>query len=115
MCGRFDRHRPVVEFGDVIDGLDFSDGDPTAQLVAVASVTAVALLAIALFVTLHKSVRRPQDLRLLAIERRYALISLPKSMGQLREIDLSSLDLTIIKESTGFDADDLAVATALAA
>lgn len=30
MCGRFDRHRPVVEFGDVIDGLDFSDGDPAA-------------------------------------------------------------------------------------
>jgi len=30
MCGRFDRHRPVVEFGDVIDELDFSDGDPVA-------------------------------------------------------------------------------------
>ena len=30
MCGRFDRHRPVAEFGDVIDGLDFSDDDPVA-------------------------------------------------------------------------------------
>ena len=28
MCGRFDRHRPVAEFGDVINGLDFSDDDP---------------------------------------------------------------------------------------
>jgi len=37
------------------------------------------------------------------------------SVGELREIDLSTLDLTVIKEAMGIDADELAVATAKAA